>query len=387
MGLKGKPETGMSAVEPTPLGWQAKAFDPVIDSVLRHRLSHQPAQTGSFILYHPSPIPHLAGNPMRLLALLLATSLFAADAPKAKTPAAPKPPEPPVYLTEADAAAVNTDYKLQGEYANAKLGANIIALGNDQFHLVLFKGGLPGAGWDGSPKIEVDGKRNGEGIQFQDNIDSAALADGVLTIKSTGVTLKRVVRHSPTEGLAAPKDALVLFDGKNADAWVDGKIDPRGFLEANTKTKQAFQSFRLHVEFFLPFKPLGRGQGRANSGVYLQHRYEVQVLDSFGLKGLDNECGGIYKNSAPKVNMCFPPLQWQTYDVEFEAAKFDADGKKTSDAVVTVRHNGVIVQDGLRLQGATPGGAFKTEVPAPGPIYLQGHGNPVVYRNVWVVLK
>ena len=267
------------------------------------------------------------------------------------------------------------------------MGANVIALGKDEFRLVLFKGGLPGAGWDGTPKIEVEGKRDGEGALFKDNIDSATLADGGLTIKSMGITLKRTIRHSPTEGLAAPKGATILFDGQNADAFVDGKIDPRGFLEANTKTKQAFTDFKLHLEFVLPFKPLGRGQGRANSGLYLQHRYEVQVLDSFGLKGLDNECGGIYKNAAPKVNMCFPPLQWQTYDIDFTAAKFDKDGKKTANAVVTVRHNGVTVHDGLELKGATPGGGFKTEVPAPGPFYLQGHGNPVVYRNVWVVAK
>ena len=326
---------------------------------------------------------------MRLLALLLATSLFAADAPKAKTPAAPKPPEPPVYLTEAEAAVVNSDYKLQGEYANAKMGADIIALGKGEFRLVLFKGGLPGAGWDGTPKIEVEGKRVGDGVKFEDKIDSATLADGRLIIKSIGkdLSLKRIIRHSLTEGLVAPKEATILFDGKNADAFVDGKLDPRGFLEANTKTKQAFTDFRLHLEFFLPFKPLGRGQGRANSGVYLQHRYEVQVLDSFGLKGLDNECGGIYKNSAPKVNMCFPPLQWQTYDIDFTAAKFDKDGKKSGSAFVTVKHNGAVVQDNLELKGVTPGGAFKTEVPAPGPFYLQGHGNPVVYRNVWVVGK
>jgi hypothetical protein len=266
------------------------------------------------------------------------------------------------------------------------MGANVISLGKGEYRLVLFKGGLPGAGWDGTT-FEVDGKRDGEGVLFKDNIDSATLANGGLTIKSTGITLKRTIRHSPTEGLAAPKGATILFDGQNADAFVDGKIDPRGFLEANTKTKQAFTDFKLHLEFFLPFKPLGRGQGRANSGLYLQHRYEVQVLDSFGLKGLDNECGGIYKNAAPKVNMCFPPLQWQTYDVEFTAAKFDKDGKKTANAVVTVRHNGVTVHDGLELKGATPGGGFKTEVPAPGPFYLQGHGNPVVYRNVWVVAK
>lgn len=325
--------------------------------------------------------------PTRLLALLLATSLFAADAPKAKTPAAPKLPEPPVYLTEKEAAEAGEDPRLQGEFANAKMGANVIALGKGEYRLVLFKGGLPGAGWDGTPKIEVEGKRDGEGVLFKDSIDSAELADGVLKIRSMPVALKRIIRHSPTEGLAAPKDATILFDGKNADAFVDGKIDPRGHLEANTKTKQAFTDFTLHLEFLLPFKPLGRGQGRANSGVYLQHRYEVQVLDSFGLAGLDNECGGIYKNAAPKVNMCFPPLQWQTYDVDFTAAKFDADGKKTADAFVTVRHNGVVVHDRLALKGATPGGAFKTEVPAPGPIYFQGHGNPVVYRNVWLVAK
>jgi hypothetical protein len=267
------------------------------------------------------------------------------------------------------------------------MGANVISLGKGEYRLVLFKGGLPGAGWDGTPKIEVEGKRDGATVTFQDSIDSATLTDGVLKIKSMPVALKRTIRHSPSEGLAAPKDAVILFDGKNADAWEKGAIDPRGFLEANTKTKQAFTDFKLHLEFFLPFKPLGRGQGRANSGLYLQHRYEVQVLDSFGLKGLDNECGGIYKNAAPKVNMCFPPLQWQTYDVEFTAAKFDKDGKKTANAVVTVRHNGVLVHDNLELKGATPGGGFKTEVPAPGPFYLQGHGNPVVYRNMWVVAK
>ncbi len=326
---------------------------------------------------------------MRLLALLLlATSLFAADTPKAKAPAAPKPPEPPVYLTEQEATEAGENPLLQGEFANVKLGANVIALGKGEYRLVVFKGGLPGSGWDGSPKIEVEGKREGEKVTFLlDKNDPMTLTDGVLQTKNSGLVLKRTVRHSRTEGLAAPKGAIILFDGKNADAWENGKIDPRGFLEANTKTKQTFTDFTLHLEFFLPFKPLGRGQGRANSGLYLQHRYEVQVLDSFGLKGLDNECGGIYKNAAPKVNMCFPPLQWQTYDVEFTAAKFDQDGKKTANAVVSVRHNGVLVHDNLELKGATPGGGFKTEVPAPGPFYLQGHGNPVVYRNIWVVAK
>jgi len=142
---------------------------------------------------------------MRLIALLLATSLFAADAPKAKAPAAPKPPEPPVYLTETEAAVVNTDYKLQGEYANAKMGANVIALGKDEFRLILFKGGLPGAGWDGTPKIEVEGKRDGEGVLFKDNIDSATLADGGLTIKSMGITLKRTIPTARPKASPPPR--------------------------------------------------------------------------------------------------------------------------------------------------------------------------------------
>ena len=324
---------------------------------------------------------------MRLIALLLATTLFAADAPKPKTPAAPKPPEPPVYLTEKEANEAGENPLLQGEFAHAKMGANVISLGKGEYRLVLFKGGLPGAGWDGTPKIEVEGKRDGEGLLFKDSIDSATLTEGTLKIKSTGLVLKRIIRHSPTEGLAAPKDATVLFDGKNADAFVDGKIDPRGFLEANTKTKQAFTDFKLHLEFFLPFKPLGRGQGRANSGLYLQHRYEVQVLDSFGLKGLDNECGGIYKNAAPKVNMCFPPLQWQTYDVEFTAARFDAQGQRTAPARITVRHNGVLIQDDVALPRTTTSSGIKTITDTPGPFQLQEHGNPVYYRNIWIVAK
>ncbi len=321
---------------------------------------------------------------MRLPALLCTLSLaaftgYAADAPKPAVPKAPAPKnvEPPVYMTVETAGP---DFPLQGEYAAEGLGADIIALGDGNFRLVLHKGGLPGAGWDASAKTEVEAKRDGDVVRFK---DVAELKGGVLTVGAT--SLKRIERHSPTEGAKAPAGAVILFDGSNADAWNGGHLDERKLLAAGTTSKQAFQSFTLHLEFLLPFKPLGRGQGRANSGVYVQNRYEVQVLDSFGLKGLDNECGGVYQNSAPKVNMCFPPLQWQTYDIEFTAAKFDANGKKTDNAILTVKHNGVIVQDKLSLKGATPGGGFKTEVPAPGPFQLQGHGNPVYYRNAWVV--
>ena len=124
---------------------------------------------------------------------------------------------------------------------------------------------------------------------------------------------------------------IVLFDGTRPTHFIDGRMTPDGLLMEGATSKQKFRDFTLHLEFRLPFMPTARGQGRANSGVYLQDRYEVQVLDSFGLKGENNECGGIYEIAKPAVNMCYPPLSWQTYDIDFTAAEFN-DGKKTADA-------------------------------------------------------
>jgi hypothetical protein len=129
--------------------------------------------------------------------------------------------------------------------------------------------------------------------------------------------------------------------------------------------------------------PFDGDQGRSNSGVYPQHRYEVQVLDSFGLEGKNNECGGIYGQAAPKVNMCYPPLTWQTYDIEIKSARFDADGKKIAPAEITVLHNGVLVHDHYKVKGETGGG--QKETAEGGSLHLQGHGGQVQYRNIWVV--
>jgi hypothetical protein len=140
-----------------------------------------------------------------------------------------------------------------------------------------------------------------------------------------------------------------------------------------------------HIEFLLPYMPEARGQGRGNSGCYFQGRYEVQMLDSFGLEGADNECGGLYKISKPALNMCYPPLSWQTYDFDFNAAQYDGD-KKVKDATLTILHNGVEIQKDVKLPSDTTAAPNK-EGPGPGPIFLQNHGNPVRYRNIWVVEK
>ena len=132
--------------------------------------------------------------------------------------------------------------------------------------------------------------------------------------------------------------------------------------------------------------PAARGQGRGNSGVYLQGRYEVQMLDSFGLDGDEQRVRRPLRASRPpSVNMCFPPLAWQTYDIDYTAAKFE-DGKKTKNATITVKHNGVTIHQDVELPQTTTA-APVAEGPEPGPIYLQDHGNPVRYRNIWLVEK
>ncbi|MCA9168783.1 MAG: DUF1080 domain-containing protein [Planctomycetales bacterium] len=297
-----------------------------------------------------------------------------------------------------DPAAAGIDYKIQGEYQGtvaadgSRWGAQVMAMGDGKFRCVGYFGGLPGDGWKrGDETNTADGKLQGEVAVFDlpeyvMRIDGKKLRVETVSGEALG-ELDKVERKSPTLGEKAPEGAIVLFDGSNGDQWNNAKITDDHYLAATgVETKEKFGDHQLHIEFRTPFMPKSFGQARGNSGVYVQSRYEVQVLDSFSLEGMDNECGGIYSISKPKLNMCFPPLAWQTYDIDFRAARFDDSGKKTANARVTIKHNGVVIHDNLDLPHSTPG-RVNEETAAPLPLFLQDHGNPVVFRNIWVVKK
>lgn len=289
--------------------------------------------------------------------------------------------------TIIDPAKAGLEYLIQGEYASRGFGVQVIALGDGNYRAVIHEGGLPGAGWDKKAKIELGGKAAGKGATFPEAKGwKASIAGKVMKLtgpKADTAELIKLMRKSPTLGAKPPKGAVILFDGTSPKNFKPGKMTEEGLLMQGANSIQRFQSHKLHIEFLLPFKSKARGQGRGNSGCYLQGRYEVQVLDSFGLKGRNNECGGIYSIKDPDLNMCFPPLSWQSYDVDFIAAKFK-DGKKVEDARMTVRHNGVVIHDNVKLPKRTTASPL-AEGPEPGFLHLQNHGNPVRYRNIWVV--
>lgn len=310
--------------------------------------------------------------------------------------------------TVADLTA-DTGDSFMGDWVGTRRGddgsttefvAQVLALGDNAYRMNIldaFDMGL-------EPTTVLDATLDGGKVTFAGVAGHDAQGEGVFE----GTTLKgryrgegagsfemnRVIRLSPSVGQKPLKGAVVLFDGNDTEEWqhpgkdgpitwpiIDGAMQ---VAKGNVVTKGKFRDYKLHLEFRTPYMPTQRGQGRGNSGVYLAGRYEIQVLDSYGLEGLDNECGGIYRVARPRVNACAPPGQWQTYDIAFRAPRSDNNQKKTDNARLTVIHNGVTIHDKIELPGPT-GGALDGDELQPGGIYLQDHGNPVQYRNIWVV--
>lgn len=186
---------------------------------------------------------------------------------------------------------------------------------------------------------------------------------------------------------------VILFNGKDWSAFTD--IDtskPCGFTVLpdgtgvagghDTISKELFGDFQAHVEFMCPPTNL-EGQAKSNSGVYVHGRYEIQVLDSFGMEPKDNLCGGIYKVATPLVSACRPAGEWQTFDITFRAPRFDDAGKVSENPRITVLHNGIVIHNNVEMPSTTAGGIDQVMVKE-GPLLLQFHGDPVQYRNIWV---
>ena len=296
-----------------------------------------------------------------------------------------------------DVEQAGADYLFQGEYqgvvrfagkVKSKAGLQVIALGQGKFRGSLLAGGLAGAGWDGETQFELSGVRTGEQLILSGDLFTVLIEAGVASVaptigggKSCG-RFKRVVRQSVTMGMPAPKEAVVLFAGEATEQLIDARITDEGLLMEGVLTRPVVTDFRLHLEFRTPFMPNSVGQDRGNSGVYIQQRYEVQVLDSFGLAGVHNECGGIYRQRPPQVNMALPPLVWQTYDIYFRAARYSEAREKMENARITIYHNGVAIHSNYELTSKT--GAGKPEGPQAMPILLQNHRDPVRFRNFWL---
>ena len=288
------------------------------------------------------------------------------------------------------------DFALMGEFLGEitpvegqkeQLGLQLRALGDGSFDAQSFLGGLPGQDKHKPEPFRMIGQRSDDFVVLSGGPWVMIVEkDHCLLVDRKGNKigkLDRLHRTSPSMGGLPPKGAIVLFDGKNVDQFTNAQMTKDGLLMQGADLKPMFQDFNLHVEFQIPYMPKADGQSRGNSGLYLQSRYECQVLDSFGLDRLHDGLGSLYRFKKPDVNMALPPLNWQTYDVQFTAPRWAADGSKVRNARITAWINGVKVQDDVELPNKT--GAGEQEEPILLPIRLQDHGDPVRFRNIWLV--
>ena len=268
-----------------------------------------------------------------------------------------------------ESAAKDPDFLIQGEYVRASdgTGLQVVTRGKGEFELVLFTGGLPGAGWNRAETRRIEADRD-EAEDFLEGFE-------------------KVTRKSPTLGKQRPDNATMLFDRTAASFDAQAYSPPLrfqddGLLLPGATSIDRFRDYTLHVEFRTPFQPATELKQRGRSGVLHQGRYETPIADSFGSPGKDHEIGGIPGVREPSLNMCFPPLSWQTLDFDFVAARFDGDAK-ISPARLTIRLNGVVVNREVELHELSDS-VDSGDDDLPGHIILQDHGSPVHFRNIWI---
>lgn len=298
-----------------------------------------------------------------------------------------------------------------GYYRNSfKLMARVVGKGDDTYEVQFVEE------FDKRirPYLVATARPQGNRLVMQSGDWKATFSNGVC--KGSGIPiagelmefeLKKIQRVSPTMGKAPPADAIVLYDGSSLDAWKMGsdsgkgaswKIEKNGDLTSvpadpgsrernNLYTKSDFEACRLHLEFKVPYEPENRFQHRANSGVFFQNTYEVQILDSYGNTGSWDDVGAIYKVSPPRVNASYPPGEWQTLDIEYHPAVFNLGGTLQTPPTITVYLNGVVVQKDQPITSPTSHG-WKGRQVAPkyvtGPVWLQDHGHQISFRNIWI---
>ena len=310
-------------------------------------------------------------------------------------------------LTAAAAVAAEAKEPFMGDYEGQwsrgvwprTLAAQVIPRGGGQYEIVF----VPELYQRAAPYATISGQAEAGALRF-DAVGWKGSAEGK---KMTGSG----VCKSPRLGAAPPPGAIVLFDGSGFDQWqgvfrretvdeitwkiVDGVMhaaptfDQHDFAPS-IAARPVFTDFHLHLEFRLPLLAESTGQNRANSGVIIEdfNFYEVQVLDSYGLVGYYDDCGAVYRIAAPKQNMCLPPLAWQSYDVVYHDPRHDAEGNRVRPARITVDHNGKLIHKDVELPDSPGAQKLRREQPdsrKPGRITLQNHGDPMEYRNIWML--
>jgi len=326
------------------------------------------------------------------LAAVLAVAVVAtAGSEKPEKPPASAPADP--FMGEY----VGTFAPAEGKKAAAE--AKVFPVKGGEYRVVLRV--PPVSEGPSKVRIELSGKPAGGELPLAGKAGKVAWSGRIVEKKLTAAAdgaaggtfeMAFTVRRSPTEGARPPDGAVVLLPQTEGppplEAWrKKWKALPGGVMQVgggDNTTVGSFGDCRLHVEFRIPFEPRRRGQGRGNSGVYIQSRFEIQVLDSFGGAPAINGCGSLYRVAAPRVNASLPPLRWQTYDITFRRPRTGADGKLTRPGRITVLHNGVKIHDGRTFTAPT-GSARGKGLADRGPLRLQDHGHPVQYRNLWLV--
>ncbi|MDB5050624.1 MAG: putative large multi-functional protein [Fibrobacteres bacterium] len=321
------------------------------------------------------------------------------------------------YVPPLSGAALS-QWQVQGEYygtvaGGGNLGAWLVATGNDNYTVVFLPGGLltlpgqPYGGWvqTGWNRSTFSGSAALSGSTFAVNTTSNYKATSIsgtgearvmagTTPTGAAFSLNRVVRNSPTHNMK-PKPAWgtanMWFDSATGQAdlvkWAtkDNTVQlSRKCLYRGVQSAASHGAGLLHIEFQGCFNPTATGQGRANSGVYLQGHYEAQVLDSFGNAGALDEYGAVYTVKAPSINAALPPLTWHTYDIYFTPRSSGSGGDAAGAALMTIYANGVMTQDATPVPNVTTAG-IGGNLLVPSPLYLQNHGNEVVYNNIWFI--